>query len=202
MDMTCKILQTQDFAIYPPNTSIIRNFLTEYALSAILAFGQTAPTLTKHYPSFNMLSLQNQLIYWGSALIVGMGISADYYFYRSTPDFVANPNHSKLSWDNKTGTTTLLLNIVISIFINISVVQSRPWKQRIWSNIPSVVVLILNSVFITTVLFTTKHLSAMGLQYIDEVEAVKLYFIAIGVGLLCFLFNSYIQSKHMYRLQD
>jgi cation-transporting ATPase 13A3/4/5 len=27
MDMTCKILQTADFALYPPNTGIIRNFL-------------------------------------------------------------------------------------------------------------------------------------------------------------------------------
>lgn len=123
MDMTCKILQTEDFAIYPPNAGIFRNFLTEYALCVILAFAQTSNTLSKYYPNFNMLSLQNQLIYWGSSLIVAIGISTDYYYYRSTPDFVPNPDRSKLGWNNKTGSFTLLLNIVLSIAINISVVQ-------------------------------------------------------------------------------
>lgn len=148
-----------------------------------------------------MLSLQNQAIYWGSSLIVAIGISSDYYFYRSTPDFHPNPDRSKLSWGNQTGTITLLLNIVLSIFINISIVQSNPWKKKIWNNIPSVVFLIINGIFITIVLFTTKYLSGINLSPIDQIEAIKLYFIAIGFGCLCWIYNYWIQSKHLYKNQ-
>lgn len=82
LDMVCKILQTQDFAIYPPNTGIIRNFLTEVALCVALAFGVSSNRLNKYIPSFNMLGLHNQLTYWGSSLIVAAGISTGYYYFR------------------------------------------------------------------------------------------------------------------------
>lgn len=128
LDMACKILQTQDFAIYPPNTGIIRNFLTEVALCVVLAFGLSSNRLNKYIPSFNMLSLHNQLTYWGSSLIVAAGISSGYYYFRSTPTFIPNPDHSQLGYNCQTATITMLFNIVLSIFINISIVQSRPWK--------------------------------------------------------------------------
>ena len=113
-----------------------------------------------------------------------------------------NPDRSKLGWNNKTGSFTLLFNVVLSIAINISVVQHRPWKQRIWKNLPSMAMLALNAVFIVVVLFNTKHLSALGLQYIDEIEALRCFFIAIAFGALCYLYNAFIQSRNMYRDQE
>ena len=111
--------------------TLIKNLCTLYPAGLVLAFTPPADILTSHFPYFNFIGLEFMLIWWGTAVIVSIGISFAIRYYQNSPDFLPNPTPDQINGNNKSGTIAFLTVSLVIVIVYFALVGSIPFKKRL-----------------------------------------------------------------------
>jgi hypothetical protein len=127
-------LMINDMTLIGVTTTLIKNACTFYPAGLVLAFTPPADTLTSHFPYFNFIGFEFMLLWWGTALIVSIGMPIAIRYYQNSPDFLPNPTPDQINGNNKSGTIAFLTTFLVIVMVYFAFVGSTPFKKRFYHN--------------------------------------------------------------------
>lgn len=170
----------------------------------LFAFSRAYNKLTRHIPNPNFMSLENQLIYWGSIATCLGGVLGAYYYYVNSHGYVADTTHRSITFvkgfDSRTQNCTIIFQMLVIIYtlLPIPIIRGSPYKEPIWRNFFLLLVIILNFILSTLIFFGTPYLSFLYLVQIDQSKEAVLYGIMMATMAVCFIYNQIIKIAVLF----
>ena len=86
---TIIIMETE--GVFYSEFQLLFNNLSKFLLfPMLLGMSRPASDQTPYRPITNFLKLQHQLVYWGSGIIITLGMIAIFLYVKAQPEYVAN----------------------------------------------------------------------------------------------------------------
>ena len=146
-----------------------------------------------------MMGLHNHLIFWGNLLIPYAGILGSWFYYSNTSYYVPNPQTSVSiqtnGFNSKNQSTTLLYVLILmtSACNGFITYRSKPWRQRIYTNLILTLILIINLAVAIGFAFFNDYVSpAFQFYFINRWSMGICIFINLGALVLNFIYNAVV----------
>lgn len=100
--------------------------------------------LNKYIPSTNVLGLQYQLSFIGCLMISSCGLYVSFQYFRSTDEYVVNPNRQELSRKHIMSSVGFINTILMCLIFKVCLMQDHPFKHKIHKNKLLFILLLIN----------------------------------------------------------
>ena len=203
----CMAVMLNDSAFFGDLQITYRIFGLVVLMTIFVSLSGPADRLSRYMPASNFMGLEHHLVFWGSTVIMTIGFVVGYQLIYRSDDFIRNTEtritfSDGWSGENMSATVIFLLITTFAIFMAPAFMRGAPWKQPFYTNIPRMVLLIINIIALGLIYFFTAELPALTKVPISRRWAAIELGVGVGTGIVLIVYNKIIEGLRLHERPD
>ena len=182
------------------------NFTSTVIIPLFMAGSFPSKNSNRFVPETNFMGLINHLRYWGNVIIPSAGLIAGFFYFVNNPEFVPNETPEAITQFhpvNMAATIIFLMVLIPFSFNGLFLYISRPWKPKIYRNIPLFVIILLNIISAITLFYLTPYLTDTLATVVISPTPISICLAIVGAATaLQYLFNQVIDQMEQHVKED